>query len=533
MGPQKIRASSEQGGSSILLLMASMKMAIATFLSRILGLVREQLMAYFFGASGLTDAFLVAYRIPNLLRDLLAEGAFSAAFVPVLTKVFGENKEKAKKLFTSLFILLILLTSFLALGIYLFSPHLVAFMAPKFTDNPEKFLLASQLVKMMSPYLICVSLAALCMGGLNVQKVFFLPSLAPATFNTMMIVSMLVFPAVLVGMGKDPIVSLALGVTLGGIGQVLLQLPILFKNRFFSFGLSQKDLFSPEVKKVFLMLGPGLLGFAATQVNVVVNTILASGTLVGAVSWLNYAFRLFQFPIGIIGVSIANSNLVYFSDAWKKSQKKKALDYLKSSLHLSYLFIFLAFVLFLGLREQVVHLIFEHGKFLSWDRSMTVGCLTLYLLGLPFYALYKIFVPVFYTLERPKVPVYCSLFSIVFNIVFCVLLIKHYGFTILALGASLSICLNSLLQGFFLRSYLSIGWGFYFDLFLGKIIVSSVLTFLVIQQTVTKMFFFHESFLMKCGKFLIISLMGVIFYFLLLILFGEKSHLKSFFKRES
>jgi len=456
------------------LLKSTAVMGSATFLSRILGLVREQLMAGVFGASGLTDAFLVAYRIPNLLRDLFAEGAFSSAFVPVLTEVKeNEGPEKARSMFWSLFFLLLLITGFFAVSIIVFAPELINLFAPSFKADPEKFKLATELVQIMAPYLVLVSVAALFMGGLNTAKVFFLPALAPAFFNIAMILSMLILPTVLIAQGHYAIFALGIGVILGGFSQMLLQVFFLKKHGL-GFKLP-KEILTEKTKKVLILLGPGLIGFAATQLNLIVNTILASGTVVGAVSWLSYAFRLFHFPVGIVNVPLGNSHLVHFSQAWKKGERNNSLAYLTQSYNSSWMVMSLATALLLALAPLMVQVVFEHGKFTSFDTEQTSLLLRLYAIGLPFYGLYKIFVPSFYTLDLQKIPVRTSVVSVLINIVFCLSLTETYSFPVLALGTSLSMILNVGTQGFLLGKRLEVGPGFYFTPQVFKSIFSAVL----------------------------------------------------------
>ena len=458
------------------LIFSTLKMALATFLSRILGLVREQVMAFYFGASGVTDAFLVAYRIPNLLRDLFAEGAFSSAFVPVFTEKMQKNPQAARRLLWALLICLLGLTGGISLIIIMAAPNIVSVFAPNFSQNPEKFQLTVLMAQIMAPFLILVSLAALFMGALNSLRVFFIPALAPAVFNVTMIIAIVgagqaLWPSNLLGL--NPIVVVALGVCLGGLLQALIQLPILVLKKMgptLNLNFSDRD-----IGKVFKKLGPGFLGLAATQINLIINTALATSTVVGAVSWLSFAFRLFQFPVGIMGVSVANSNLVLFSDAWKRGDREQALMILKQAVHLGLLFLFPSTALLWTLALLTVQIIFERGEFGPADSLNTAQALKFYVLGLPCYGLYKIWVPVFYTLDREKIPVLASLVSIGFNIIFCILLTPRYGHVVLAIGMSLAIFLNVLIQGFILKRYLNCSWEILLNGRMLKIVLSSAL----------------------------------------------------------
>jgi putative peptidoglycan lipid II flippase len=495
-------------------------MAIATFFSRILGLVREQVMAAYFGASGVTDAFLVAYRIPNLLRDLFAEGAFSSAFVPTFIEANQESKEKSRELMWSLFWLLTFVTGSICIGTMIFAPELISLFAPSFTKDPEKFILTVNLTRIMAPFLTCVSLAALFMGVLNSLKVFFVPALAPASYNVMSILSMLALSGVLAANGYHPIYSLGIGALLGGFMQAAVQVPLIYKH-----GLRPmwpKTFWTTRSTKVFKLLGPGLFGFAATQINLLITTVLATGTIVGATSWLNYSFRLFQLPVGILSVSIGNSNLVHFSEAWKKGDEKGAKSSLQSSYYLSFLTVMPALVILYCLSDEIVNLIFERGRFDRVSTLNTAEALRMYALGLPFYGLYKILVPTFYALDRQKIPVISSILSIAFNISFCLFLTPIFGFKILALGTTLSVMLNSLILGWVLRKDLSLSLGFYFNSRMGKVLAASLAAG-VVTEFCLKVEFFTQPLMYKCLYLgMQISAIGIL-YILLLMLMGERA----------
>ena len=495
-------------------------MAIATFFSRILGLVREQVMAAYFGASGVTDAFLVAYRIPNLLRDLFAEGAFSSAFVPTFVEANQESKEKSRELMWQLFWLLAFITGTICLGIMIFAPELISIFAPSFTKDPAKFTLTVNLTRIMAPFLTCVSLAALFMGVLNSLKVFFIPALAPASYNVMSILSMLTLSGFLATQGYDPIYSLGIGALLGGFMQALVQVPLIYKYQLKP--MWPQSFWTSRSKKVFILLGPGLFGFAATQINILVTTILATGTLIGATSWLNYSFRLFQLPVGILSVSIGNSNLVHFSEAWKKGDAKGAKDSLQSSYYLSFLTVMPALVILYCLSDEIVNLIFERGRFDRTSTLNTAAALRMYALGLPFYGLYKILVPTFYALDRQKVPVLASIFSIAFNISFCLLLTPVYGFKILALGTTLSVLVNACILGVVLKQDLALSTSFFFNPRMAKVLAASFVSAFILEALI-KVELFGQPFAIK--SLLVAAEIGsvALLYGGTLLLLGERA----------
>ena len=520
---------SKNSKSHSTIISSSLKMAVATFSSRILGLVREQSMAAVFGASGMTDAFLVAYRIPNILRDLFAEGAFSSAFVPTFTKILQVDEKKAKSLMWSLFILLLLITGSFAILIMLFSSELVILFAPKFIEDPDKFQITSNLIKIMAPFLSMVSIAALFMGTLNALKVFFIPSFAPVFFNIAMITSILVLPSFMKQWGTEPVYALGIGVIVGGLFQLLVQVPLIIRKGFAPAGPIK--LVSGETKEVVSRIGIGTIGIAATQINVLVNTILASTTVVGAVSWLVYAFRFFQFPVGILGVSVASSNLVHFSHAWKAGDHDKARDFLGISYNLSLFVIMPAMALMFALSKESVNLVFEHGAFTRHDSLMAGLALRYYLIGLPFYGMYKIFAPVFYALDKPRIPVLISVGAVTANIIFCILMVPHYGFWVLALGTSLSMILNAGTQMIFLKSALKLPLSFYFPMKFFKILLISLLTYKMAELMGQHYYDLDGNMLGKFVAYFSSCLVGAIVYIFGLFLLGEGSAFLRFFKR--
>lgn len=506
-------------------------MAVATFCSRILGLVREQFIAYLFGASGFTDAFLVAYRIPNLLRDLFAEGAFSSAFVPTFVNANLKDKETARKLLWSLFVLLLLVSGFISVSIFIFAPELLNLFAPTFKEDPEKFEVALWLTRIMSPFLCFISIAALFMGVLNSLKIFFIPSFAPVFFNVVMILSMLIFPSVLINRGMEPILSLGIGVLFGGLVQAFVQFPLIVKN---GYGPTRPGkIFSKETKKVLFLIGPGLFGFAASQINLLINTILASSTVVGAVSWLSFSFRLFQLPVGILSVSIGNSNLVHFSNAWKAGRKEEALHYLKGSYFLSYFLVIPAMIALVVCPNEIVNVVFERGQFSAESTVMTAKALRWYALGLPLYSLYKIFVPTFYAIDRQKIPVLCSILGIVINIIFCVSLTPLFGFEILAMGTTVSMLINTLLQGYILKNDLDMSWTDFLNLRLLKImffgLICAFLTYYLKEQFV----FFGQSIFIRASYLSLYLAFIAVCYFLLCGLVGEREAVVRMIRRFS
>lgn len=516
--------------SSRKVLFSSAKMAVATLTSRVLGLVREQVMAAAFGASGVTDAFTVAYRLPNLLRDLFAEGAFSSAFVPIFTEERLKSDAAARRLLGSILVFLSIVTLCVAIAMIIFAePLVILFTDDAFTADPERLALTTNLTKIMAPFLALVSVAALFMGVLNSLKVFFLPALAPAAFNVSMIFCMLLLPSVLIARGTHPAYALGIGVIAGGLAQLLLQVPQVIMKGFSPTGPLQ--IWSGPAKRIVARVGVSTIGVAATQVNLLVTTILATGTVIGAVSWLSYAFRLFQFPVGILSVSLSGSTLVHFSDEIKSGNRDKAVDILKSSYLLSFITIVPAMVGLWVLAEPTVNLVFERGQFSFSDTQMTAQALKFYALSLPAYGIYKIFGPVFFALDMPKVPVTISVFSIILNIVFCILLVPHYGFVVLAIGTTVSMLANAMLQGIFMSRHLKPGLNFFINLRLIKVFVAAFLMAVVGYFLKLELWTFDVSFVQRASNFLIISVAMLVSYAVTLFILGEMSLLKRILRK--
>ena len=417
--------------------------SLATIISRILGLVRETILAALFTRFQ-TDAFYAAFRIPNLLRDLFAEGAMSAAFVPTFTKILQRQGPQAAWRLASLVInfLVIVLGLIVLLGVFN-APWIVDIVVGGFKDEPGKSELTILLTRIMLPFLLLVALAAVAMGMLNCHGKFFIPALAPAVFNLGSILVALSLYWLLPAYGIDPVAGMAIGVIFGGALQAVVQFPSLLRLGFrYSLGFSFDH---PGLKKILLLMGPGTLGLAATQVNLLVNTWLASYQQQGAITWLNMAFRVMYLPIGIFGVAIASAALPALSAHAAHHRDRQLRDTLSSSLRLSLFFNVPASLGLICLSHPVVSLIYERGRFTAADTLETGWTLIYYALGLAAYSAIKLMVPAFYALDRPRIPVLISAATLALSITANLLLIDSMGYRVLALVTSLAALLNAFL----------------------------------------------------------------------------------------
>lgn len=410
--------------------------SIAVMFSRVLGLVREQVFAYYFGAGFLNDAFQLAFRIPNVLRDLFAEGALSAAFVKVFTDYQINKSEKEAWRLASLVMngLAVVLSVITIVGI-VFSRQFVDLIADGF--SPEKAALATTLTQIMFSFILLVALAAVAMGVLNTKGIFGIPASASTVFNICSIVFGLALAYWLSGgswvtsVAKDfvpdgaaqwAIIGMAIGTLIGGSAQFLMQVPSLIKVGFrFVPELSLTD---PGVRRVMSLMAPAIIGTSAVQVNVLVNTFFVSG-IDGGISWLGYAFRLMQFPIGLFGVAVGTASVPVLSRMASEGRMKDFRDTLSSSINLVFLMTLPSACGLIVLGEPIIRLLYSHGgAFHEYDVPMTAWALSGYAIGLTGYAAIKVLSPAFYALDDAKTPMLIALASIIVNAVACYFLMN-------------------------------------------------------------------------------------------------------------
>jgi putative peptidoglycan lipid II flippase len=409
---------------------------VATFSSRILGFIRDMVLARLFGASAAADAFFVAYRVPNLLRELFAEGSMSAAFIPVFTEYHTRRtKREAWELASAMFTtLLTIVTLIMLLGIVT-APGIVWLLAPGFHDDPSKLALTTLLTQLMFPYLVFISLAALAMGILNSLRAFAAPALSPVFFNIFIIgCAVFVSPSL-----AEPIYGVAIGVVAGGAAQFAMQLPGLRTH-----GMLMGFRFQPGhpgVKRVGQLLLPSLLGLSVTQVNITISTILAS-FFAGGPTYLFYGMRLIQFPLGIFGAALATAILPTLSAQASKGAWDELRGTLAFGLRMILFIILPAMLGLILLRTPIVHLFFEHGTFTAADTEGTALAVLCYAVGLWAFAGVRIIVAAFYSMQDTRTPAFTAVGAVLANLIFSLLFmdaLRHAG---LALATALAGMLN-------------------------------------------------------------------------------------------
>jgi putative peptidoglycan lipid II flippase len=436
------------------------RVSALTMLSRLLGLVREQIFALTLGAGNYSDAFLAAFRIPNLLRDLFAEGALSTAFVPTYVSTLrNESRAAAYALANRVMTTLTIYLGVVAAIAMIAPGPVVAAVATGF--GPEKAALCAQLVRIMMPFLPAISLAVVAMGALNAEERYTAPALASSMFNLVAIAGGAV--VFLIGPGPRAAVMVWASMTVvGGVAQLVIQAPALWRMGFRPRLLPDLRLRDPGTRRIAALMAPATLGVAAVQINVVINSSFASLVSDGAISWLSYAFRLMQLPIGVFGVAVGTTSLTHLS----RDAAGGDWDALRGTLRRGVrMVLFLTVPSTIGLAllgVPIIRLIYQHGRFGGNATLQTARALSGYALGLVSYAAIKVVAPAFYALGRTRVPLVASVAAVAANLIWNALTFRQFGHVGLAIGTSLAATVNLVVllgafqvqvRGFFTRDF--------------------------------------------------------------------------------
>lgn len=431
------------------LLKALAAISSMTLLSRILGLIRDAVIARQFGVSTGTDAFLVAFRLPNLLRRIFAEGAFSQAFVPILSEYRNTRSAQDTKTFIShvatLLALVLLLVSIIGI---LAAPLIVYISAPGFAASPDKFQVTVELLRITFPYILFISLASFAAGILNTWSRFSIPAFTPVLLN----VSFIVFALLLAPYFDPPIKALAWAVFVGGILQLAFLLPFLARIGMLPrFRIELKD---PGVWRLLKLMGPAIFGVSVGQVSLLISTIFASFLITGSVTWLYYADRLMELPTGLLGVALGTILLPSLSKSFAEKTGDEYSRLLDWGLRLTFLLALPCAAALALLGIPLISTLFHHGAFEAGDVFMTRQALVAYSIGLLGLILVKVLAPGFYARQNIKTPVKIGIITLVatqlMNFVFLRAGLNHAG---LALAISLGACLNAGLLFYKLRQH--------------------------------------------------------------------------------
>ncbi|NIG62597.1 MAG: murein biosynthesis integral membrane protein MurJ [Serratia symbiotica] len=417
-----------------------------TMFSRLLGFARDTIVARVFGAGMATDAFFVAFKLPNLLRRIFAEGAFSQAFVPILAEYKSQQGEQATRTFiayvSGLLTLVLALVTVLSM---LAAPWVIYITAPGFVDTPDKFALTSSLLRITFPYILLISLASLVGAILNTWNRFSIPAFAPTLLN----VSMIGFALFAAPYFHPPVLALAWAVVVGGVSQLGYQLPHLRKLGMLV--LPRLTLRDAGVWRVMRHMGPAILGVSVSQISLIINTIFASFLVSGSVSWMYYADRMMEFPSGVLGVALGTILLPSLSKSFSSGNQDEYSQLMDWGLRLCFLLALPSAIALCILAKPLTVALFQYGKFSAFDAAMTQRALVAYSVGLMGLILVKVLAPGFYSRQDIKTPVKIAIITLimtqVMNLTF-ISSIKHAG---LALSIGLAACLNAALLYWQLR----------------------------------------------------------------------------------
>ena len=476
---------------------------IITMVSRVLGLVRAGIIAYYFGASAMTDAFFSAFKISNFFRQLLGEGALGSSFIPLYNeRVESEGEENSKQFIYSILNLLFVFSTIVTILMIIFSQVIIDGIVSGFPDETK--IIASRLLKIMSVYFVFISLSGMVCAILNNFKQFAVPASTSIFFNLAIILASMYF-------GKTyGIDALAYGVVVGGLFQLLVVLPAFFKiMKGYSFKIDWKD---PYLKKIFIMICPMLVGIVARQVNTIVDQMFASYLAEGGVSALENATRLYLLPVGVFGVSISTVIFPALSKAMSKNDLDGATDNIVKGLNILLFLIIPSTAVLTFYAPEVIRLTLSYGKFDEEAVRVTSQALLYYSLGLYFYTAIYLMTRAFYSVKNSKYPVKFSIISIVINIVLNFLLIKSMAYRGLALSTSIASGVNFfLLLIVFRRKYINFSLKKSYIFFIKTFIITAIalIASYKIDNTIIKLVVFSAVYMLFWAKSLLKNKMEV------------------------
>lgn len=497
------------------LLKSTAIVSIMTLVSRISGLVRDVVMANILGSSGLADAFFVAFRIPNFLRRIFGEGAFAQAFVPVFSELTAQNTQQAKQFVNSTAGVLGLATFVLSVLGSVFAPFLVSLYASGYVDKPEQFQATVDNLRIMFPYLFCISLVAMSGGILNTQNKFAVPSVTPVLLNVCMILAMLL----LVPYTSNAAQALAFGVIAAGILQLLFQVPSLLQEGYLpNFKI---DFQNKAMRRVFKLMLPAVFSVSVAQINMFVNTVLASFLITGSVSWLYYSDRLMEFPVGVFGIALATVVLPSLSKEHAKGAPAHFSSMMDWALRWVVVIALPATLALYVLAVPLLSTIFQYNAFSVVDVQMSALALKAFAVGVCGFMFVKVLAPGFFARQDTRTPMQIAVASVFLNVILSIILVRSLQHTGLALAISIAAWANAgLLYAVLIRRKVyspSPGWCW----FLLRVVVAvSVMVSVLLYLNVTDVVWFEWSLLQRAQRLVMLVTVGGLSYLACLYLLG-------------
>ena len=485
-----------------------------TLVSRMLGYIRDILIAFFLGASIFADAFFVAFRLPNTFRRLFAEGTFNAAFIPSYTAAKIEGKKKGKIFADNILRLILIILVFIVTIAEIFTPYLVYLIAPGFIVDEIKFNLAVEFTRITFPFLLFVTLSSFFSGILNSYNKFAAAAAAPIILNVVLIVSIIISYFNDFNVAKQ----LSIGVTIAGILQLIFL--IYFTNKFYKPSLKFNFIISKQVKFFFKKLVPSIFSSGVTQINILVGTIIASFQT-GAVSYLYYADRVYQINLAVAGIAVGTVSLPVLSKAFKTKNFSKISNIQNKSIELSLMFSIPASLGLVIASEEIINGLFGYGSFNSNDVAMTSKALMFFGYGVIAFALIKIFANFFFARDNTKTPFYISCLIVFLNILISLSFFSRIGFTIIPIATSISTWVGVIVYLYVLNKsdFLLFSKKLFFNAL--KIILSSIIMAIILIFIIESYkSYFDYNYIYKSVYLLIIVGFAGIIYLLSCYLLG-------------
>ena len=470
-----------------------------TLISRILGYLRDILIAFFLGASIFADAFFVAFRLPNTFRRLFAEGTFNAAFIPSYTSAKIESKKNGKKFADDILGSLLLILILIVTVVEIFTPYLVYIIAPGFVENDLKFNLAVELTRITFPFLLFVSLSSFFSGILNSNNKFAAAAAAPIILNIILILSLIVSYKLNLNIAKQ----LSYGVTLAGVLQLIFLFFVTLK--FYKPTLTFKLKADNKVKFFFKKLLPSIFSSGITQINILIGTIIASFET-GAVSYLYYADRIYQINLAIAGIAVGTVSLPALSKAFKNKNIKKLSNIQSKSLELALLLSMPASFGLILASEEIVNALFGYGSFSKDDVRLTSNALKYFGYGVPAFALVKILSNFFFARDNTKIPFYISTATVLINISISLSLFSNFGFIIIPIATSIATWAGILIYIYFLNQKKSLLLNIQLIPNFTKILASTIIMSIILILLLNN----YESYLIYSYKFKAFYLLSIV-----------------------
>ncbi len=476
----------------------------ATLISRVFGYLRDAVVAFVFGASHITDAFFVAWRLPNTLRQLVAEGSFNAVFIPIYHSILNKEPDKAKAYINSLFSYYTLILSLITVFAVIFAKFIVLLIAPGFTKDSRLLELAANLVRLTFPYLVLVGMVSFFMAVLNTKGRFFLPAVTPALLN----VSFIIFALFL--SNSLGIYALAVGALFGGFLQVLLTF-WQFKREGFSISFTFEK--SPYLKETLKKILPSFASFGINQFSFIIDTIIASLIMAGAVSYLYYANRIFQLPIGVFAIGLGNALLVTLSKNFEEKNIKAFKADIENGLKLSVIIAIPATFGLVILGREIIEILFNHGRFDEEDVNYTYYALVGYSLGLLFYTASRPLKSGFFAIKDVKTPVMATAAGLLGGVLAAIILV--FAFRLSVFGLALASSIAGLI------TFLYLWYFFPFKVRL-RPLVKSFVNAIIAATVFSALIYFFKTVISNTVLLVLASIpVAVVLYFLILILLKE------------